>query len=920
MARNFTSKDAKLLIKQHKELLEKLLKCIGVLDKYKEKIAELSDKLDINGTFQRIERDELIYGKSDSDDLSLSQLAESIYMYIALSPLVTECMSIKRNNADDINAAIGALSAVTGVFGAFSSQQKKNSANEAYEYLTEKLRDANYTQLIKILDDSISGQEKNLPPDILNDFYTRIPEYHKAFKRCSPSVSRRKLPEIENLIADVLKSGERLSAAEESVQPLKDDIKKAAEKMAAAETLNILRAIPVEELNREKGGIRVKALRDAGYNSMADLYAAQEYQLMSVYGISEDAAYTIKKTAKNFALKAQSEVKIKLSFDNKTKESGKLVSVLYLYRKKSETIARINELKNASGAQIESAAANLKKAGNCKEWLFYSAAEKSEMQESYEFLSGQACDEYIHTANVLISELERTALPKNSDIWADFSENSISYYNILEEIVPGLLGNDDVLYGLPEELAREIQDECFFPDGLNCELRRYQEWGVKYILHQGRVLLGDEMGLGKTVQAIAAMVSLKNVGAAHFIVVCPASVLPNWCKEIASKSKLRVIKVHGPGRAGALKAWRKNGGVAVTTFETTGIFEFEDEFKFDMIVVDEAHFIKNINAARSKNVRALCSFAKRILFMTGTALENNVEEMISLIEVLRPEIAKQISGIAFMSAAPQFREKIAPVYYRRKREDVLTELPELIEKNEWCQLTSENERSEYIRSLFGKNYMEIRRLSWQVDDLDDSCKAQKLMEIINEAESEGRKILVFSFFLDTIKKIHDYLGTRCLNPINGRISPQRRQEIIDEFDKAPAGTVLCSQIQSGGTGLNIQSASVVIICEPQFKPSIENQAVSRAYRMGQARSVLVYRLLCEDTVDEHINEILEQKQLVFDVFADKSVAAEKVAESEIDEKTFGRIIEEEIERIKKEEGVLTTVTEKEKTLDVTQNA
>ena len=90
------------------------------------------------------------------------------------------------------------------------------------------------------------------------------------------------------------------------------------------------------------------------------------------------------------------------------------------------------------------------------------------------------------------------------------------------------MGTDDAIYGLPEDLAREIQDECLFPDGLLCSLRRYQEWGVKYILHQEKVLLGDEMGLGKTIQAIATMVSLKNTGATHFVVVCPASVLINW--------------------------------------------------------------------------------------------------------------------------------------------------------------------------------------------------------------------------------------------------------------------------------------------------------------------------------------------------------------------------------------------------------
>ncbi len=194
-----------------------------------------------------------------------------------------------------------------------------------------------------------------------------------------------------------------------------------------------------------------------------------------------------------------------------------------------------------------------------------------------------------------------------------------------------------------------------------------------------------------------------------------------------------------------------------------------------------------------------------------------------------------------------------------------------------------------------KNYAEARRVSWNVDDLKDSSKASRLLELVEEAESENRKVIVFSFFLDTIHKVTMLLRNRCTNPINGSVTPQRRQEIIDEFDNAPAGTVLVAQIQSGGTGLNIQSASVVILCEPQFKPSIENQAISRAYRMGQTRNVLVYRLLCERTVDEKIMSILESKQATFDAFADKSVAAAK--SQEMDDKTFGNIIKEEIDRI-----------------------
>lgn len=180
-----------------------------------------------------------------------------------------------------------------------------------------------------------------------------------------------------------------------------------------------------------------------------------------------------------------------------------------------------------------------------------------------------------------------------------------------------------------------------------------------------------------------------------------------------------------------------------------------------------------------------------------------------------------------------------------------------------------------------------------------------MREIIEEAEADGRKIIVFSFFLDTMRKIGAFLGNRCMAPINGSVTPQRRQEIIDEFDVAPAGSVLLAQIQSGGTGLNIQSASVVIICEPQLKPSIENQAISRAYRMGQARNVLVYRLLCEDTIDERIMDMLAQKQAVFDAFADKSAAAAATErkEVELDDKTMGELVKEEIERINAKRGI-----------------
>ena len=660
-----------------------------------------------------------------------------------------------------------------------------------------------------------------------------------------------------------------------------------------------MRNIPIDEINREKKGFRIKALRDNGYQTIADIAPASVYTLSSIYGISDDAAYSIKRVVDKIVSTTRKGVKIKISADDKSAMTSQLVLAISRYKQSEAYIFECEKIYNNSKQNIEKYMQDLAPASSGLKWIFSSEAKKKAAIEAYNILTGMLTGGYAQATNYNVEAIHNLSYVRTDEAWQDFSENSIRFFNVLEDVAPGVLGTDDTIYGLPEELAREIQDQCYFPDGLLCELRRYQEWGVKYILHQERVLLGDEMGLGKTIQAIASMVSLKNTGATHFVVVCPASVLANWYREIRKMSKLSVVKIHGAGRKAALESWKKTGGVAVTTYETTGFFKLEDDFKFSMLVVDEAHYIKNPDAKRTKNVTDISYHAERILFMTGTALENRVEEMISLIKVLQPHIASKVHGMEFLSSAPQFREAVAPVYYRRKREDVLTELPDLIETQEWCSMNAIEEQA-YEESVLGSNFMAARRVSWNVDDLKDSSKATRLMEIINEATEEGRKVIVFSFFLDTIKKITNYLGDQCYGPINGSISPQRRQEIIDEFDTAPAGSVLAAQIQAGGTGLNIQSASVVIICEPQFKPSIENQAISRAYRMGQTRNVLVYRLLCENSVDEKITDLLATKQEIFDAFADESVAANK--NKELDEKVFGNIIKEEIERINAKRG------------------
>ena len=698
-----------------------------------------------------------------------------------------------------------------------------------------------------------------------------------------------------NMIEDHAFLLEQLTEAIQIDTKYTDNIKKASDKLAARSLRSTLRGIPVEELNREKSGIRTKLLRDCGYCNMADLYVASEKAIADIKGIGDETARDIKEYVYCLVDEARKSVRISLSADRRSKTATSLVHAIAVYRKLLKAAKSARKLLRENQTKIANAIEDLRPAANDVKWFFSSRSVKQKATDAYLCLQEMLESEYLARFRRVRETVKKAEELQGDEAWEEFRVHSVRFFMVLEKINPGLLGADDASCGLPEALAAEIREEPLYLKGLTCSLRRYQEWGVKYILHQKRVLLGDEMGLGKTVQAIAAMVSLSNQGATHFAVVCPAAVIANWCREITKHSHLRAVKIHGGDRASAMASWIRAGGVAVTTYETTSYFDHDDSFRIAMLTVDEAHYIKNPQARRSVNTVNLSEHADRLLFLTGTAIENNVDEMIELIRILQPEVASRIRDVAFLSSAPAFREKIAPVYYRRKREDVLTELPDLIESKEWCTLTDEEEYL-YEQSVLDKRYSASRRVSWNVGDLKTSSKAAKLLSIVAKAEADNRKVIVFSFFLDTVRRTNAFLEDRCLDSITGATSPERRQEILDEFEKAPAGTVLTAQIQAAGTGLNIQTASVIVFCEPQLKPSIENQAISRAYRMGQPRNVYVYRLLCEGTIDERIVDLLEEKQEVFNAFADRSEVAGK--SFELDAKTFGSMIEDEISRIR----------------------
>ena len=208
----------------------------------------------------------------------------------------------------------------------------------------------------------------------------------------------------------------------------------------------------------------------------------------------------------------------------------------------------------------------------------------------------------------------------------------------------------------------------------------------------------------------------------------------------------------------------------------------------------------------------------------------------------------------------------------------------------------------YTAQVAAGNFMGMRRAAMEAGAR--SNKVERLQEIVEDAEANGRKVIVFSFFRTVIDSLRELLPGIVHGPISGAVSAGRRQEIIDEFSSAAGGGVLISQIQAGGEGLNIQAASVVVICEPQLKPSLEVQAIARAYRMGQQRSVQVHRLLSDEGVDPRVVELLSEKTKVFDEYARESATKD----SDLDAVETGdvaiakRLVAEEKARVLGAEG------------------
>jgi SNF2 family DNA or RNA helicase len=255
-------------------------------------------------------------------------------------------------------------------------------------------------------------------------------------------------------------------------------------------------------------------------------------------------------------------------------------------------------------------------------------------------------------------------------------------------------------------------------------------------------------------------------------------------------------------------------------------------------------------------------------------MENRVGEFRTLVGHLRPDVATAVKDIDGLLGGNRFRQAVAPVYLRRNQDDVLSELPPRLETSDWVPLDGAALVA-YRQAVAEGNFMRMRRAAFAVGageggTLDDSKKLHRLVDIVEEATDDGRKVVVFSFFRAVLDTVMAALGDKALGPVTGDVPPPQRQALVDEFTARTGPSVLVSQIQAGGVGLNIQAASVVIICEPQWNPAIVEQAIARAHRMGQVRRVDVHRLLAEHTVDQQMLELTAAKRREFDEYARRS--------------------------------------------------
>ncbi|WP_456271007.1 DEAD/DEAH box helicase [Bacillus sp. AK031] len=469
-----------------------------------------------------------------------------------------------------------------------------------------------------------------------------------------------------------------------------------------------------------------------------------------------------------------------------------------------------------------------------------------------------------------------------------------------------------------ESLRKPGSMEFEVPADLTGVLRDYQKQGyqwMKTIAHYGfGGVLADDMGLGKTLQSIAFIQSIIPEIRLHntqALIVCPSAVTYNWLNEFAKFTPdIRACVVDGDKkRRKTIQDSLESYDVLITSYPLLrrDITWFEKQ-SFTAVFFDEAQSFKNPvtqTARAAKKIQADHKFA-----LTGTPIENSIEELWSIYHVVFPQLFLGLKDYSKLTTKTVSR-RIQPFMLRRVKEDVLDELPAKIESRETVELLPEQKKlyAAYLAKLkhdtlkhlnkdtLRKNKIKIlagitrlRQIcchpSLFVDGYKgDSAKLLQLLEILEESRNSGRRVLIFSQFTKMLGLIGRELAGQGLPffYLDGSTSSEERVDLCGRFNSCERDVFLIS-LKAGGTGLNLHSADTVILYDTWWNPAVEEQAADRAHRMGQKNTVQVIKLVASGTIEEKMNELQEKKRnLVEELIDSQEKKSSQLTEEDIKE-------------------------------------
>ncbi len=499
-----------------------------------------------------------------------------------------------------------------------------------------------------------------------------------------------------------------------------------------------------------------------------------------------------------------------------------------------------------------------------------------------------------------MENLIKRSRKEHSESWK-LSVYNLTYIYQLQSVNEGIrIQGDSFLNSMVNDILQRHQEKPEKPiRSLQPVMRSYQKSGfhwLKMLQHYGLSgILADDMGLGKTLQALSVLADLP--GDSVSLVVCPKTLLFNWEAEIQKFCPFLSYLIY-EGTQNERRKLLQNLKVNIILASYSIIpsdLDIFQELSFDYIILDEAQQIKNVSALRTKAIKKLLTRNK--LCLTGTPVENNTSEIWSLFDFLMPGYLPSLARFREMYAdennhlgREKVRLMISPFILRRKKDQVLIELPDKQVQTAYCKLSGLQEKlylqilqkvkQDYLSGIanISGNYLHILSALTKMrqicnhpflvnsdikDDLRYSGKLELLSELINEAVDSGHKILVFSQFvgmLQLLKKmmIRDKITFEYMDG-----STRDRQKRIENFNNNTKVRVFLISLKTGGYGLNLTAADMVIITDPWWNPMGEDQAIDRAHRIGQTRKVMVYKTITRGTIEEKILQLQHQKREMF---------------------------------------------------------